>query len=291
MAQVCRAGHPGVFEVWPTAPEGLAAFVERVRGLPIHGLAVTIPHKTAIAPFLDGLTEEAQAVGAVNTLLWRDGSLLGHNTDVTGFLAGLRSFRATRGSPQVVLSSSSQDAPQSAAPSIPQSAPQSAPHSALVLGAGGAAHAVIHGLQSLGVKDIRLAARNEQSGAALTARFNVEFIPWEKRVSRPAQLVVNTTPLGMAGGAGAGETPLSAADFAALAGDFSPAVCLAYDLVYNPLATPFLLTAGAAGWGTQEGLTMLAAQGLAQFKLWSGLEPPPLAEAVTVLKAALELSK
>lgn len=254
-----QTGHPGAFYAWPVTPERLADFIRAVRELPIHGLCVTIPHKTAVLPLLDGLTDAARAVGAANTLFWREGELWGHNTDVTGFLAGLDNFRAKHGAPQ----------------------------SALVLGAGGAAHAVLYALQSLGVDEIRLAARNAEAGAALSARFGVKFVPWERRAAQPAQLVVNTTPLGTAGSSGADETPLTSKDFSALAGDFSPAACLAYDLVYNPLRTPFLQSAAATDWGVQEGLTMLAAQGLAQFELWSGKPAPDLGKSVKMLKSAL----
>ena len=254
-----RVGHAGAFYAWPVAPERLADFIGVVRELPVHGLCVTIPHKTAVLPLLDGLTAEARAVGAANTLFWRDGGLWGHNTDVAGFLAGLDNFRVRHGLPQT----------------------------ALVLGAGGAAHAVLYALQNLGVKDIRLTARRAEVGVELTARFGAEFVAWEQRSERPAQVVINTTPLGMAGSAGERETPLSVADFIALAEDFAPAACLAYDLVYNPLCTPFLSAAASAGWEAQEGLTMLAAQGLAQFELWSGKAAPPRDEALAVLKSAL----
>ena len=254
-----RAGHAGAFYAWPLLPERLTEFIHMARALPIHGLSVTIPHKTAVLPLLDGLTAEAQAVGAANTLFWRDNKLWGHNTDVAGFLAGLDSFRNRPGKLA----------------------------SALVLGAGGAACAVLYALRSLGVPQIRLAARNEQTGAALAARFNAQFTPWENRSSSPAQLVVNTTPLGMAGSTGENETPLSAPEFVALAEDFPPAACLAYDLVYNPRQTPFLYAAAAAGWGTQGGLTMLAAQGLAQFELWTGQPQLPLSEALDLLAGAL----
>ena len=81
----------------------------------------------------------------------------------------------------------------------------------------------------------------------------------------------------LTGSSGTGETPLSSADFKILRGDFAPTACLAYDLVYNPLRTPFLEAAATAGWNVQEGLTMLAAQGLAQFELWSGKPAPNLA--------------
>ena len=256
---MAKTGHAGAFCAWPVATERLAEFVRAARELPIHGLCVTIPHKTAVLPMLDGLTDAAQAVGAANTLFWRAGKLWGHNTDVTGFLAGLDNFRANHGTPQ----------------------------SALILGAGGAAHAVLHALQSLGVAEISLAARNAQAGAALAARFGGKFVPWEMRASHHAQLVINTTPLGMTGSSGTGETPLSSADFKILRGDFAPTACLAYDLVYNPLRTPFLEAAATAGWNVQEGLTMLAAQGLAQFELWSGKPAPNLAGAVEVLNSAL----
>ena len=254
-----RTEHAGAFYAWPVEPERLADFVRSVRELPVHGLCVTIPHKTAVLPLLDGLTAEAKAVGAVNTLFWQDGELWGHNTDVAGFLAGLDNFRARYGVPQ----------------------------SALVLGAGGAAQAVLYALQSLGVRDVRLAARNAQRGTELAVRFGAEFVAWEKRGAQPVQMLVNTTPLGMAGSVGEGKTPLLGENFVVLGGDFAPDACLAYDLVYNPLRTPFLRAAANAGWETQEGLTMLAAQGLAQFELWSGKTAPDLAEAVAVLKSAL----
>ena len=239
-----RAGHTGAFYAWPVTPERLAEFINMARALPIHGLSVTIPHKTAVLPLLDGLTDAAQAVGAANTLFWRDNELWGHNTDAAGFLAGLDSFRNRPGKLA----------------------------SALVLGAGGAACAVLYALRSLGVPQIRLAARNEQSGAALAERFNAQFIPWEKRASSPARLVVNTTPLGMAGAAAAKETPLTAAEFTALAGDWPPAACLAYDLVYNPLETRFLREAKAAGCELIDGLSMFLGQAVEQFRRWTGAD-------------------
>ncbi len=250
-----RGGHAGAFYAWPVTPERLPDFIGAVRELPVHGLCVTIPHKTAVLPLLDGLSDEARAVGAANTLFWRGGALWGHNTDVAGFLAGL----GGRGLPQ----------------------------SALVLGAGGAAHAVLYALKRAGVKNIRLAARNAKSGKELAVRFGVEFASWEQRAARPAQAAVNTTPLGMAGFAGEGETPLSPEDFVALGKGFAPGDRLAYDLVYNPLHTPFLRAAAACGWSIQGGLTMLAAQGLAQFELWSGKVAPDLIDAVNLLKSAL----
>ena len=196
-------------------------------------------------------------MGAANTLFWRDGKLFGHNTDVAGFLTPLREYY-----------------------------PASPPVSALALGAGGAARAVLHGLNLLGVKNIRLTARNKKSGLALAEHFGCEYIPWEQRVDAKANLVINTTPLGMSGSAGQAASPLGTADFISLIPP-DAGQCLAYDLVYNPLHTPFLRHAQAAGWSTQDGLCMLAAQGLAQFACWSGQTPPPLPEAVAILEPLL----
>ena len=88
------SGLPGSYAAWPTEPKKLKAFMAEVRARRIKGVSVTIPHKQAVMPFLDGLTERARTVGAVNTLFWRDGKLLGDNTDVAGIVAPLTPYRA-----------------------------------------------------------------------------------------------------------------------------------------------------------------------------------------------------
>lgn len=241
-------GLSDVYMAWPLPPDELPRFMAAVHILPIHGVSVTIPHKQAVMPYCDVLSSRAQAVGAVNTLYWYQGALHGENTDVTGFLAPLR-HRAGRYD------------------------------EALVLGAGGAARAVVAGLVELGVAHIRITNRSPEKAVALAEAFGVEVVPWSERAAAVCGLVVNTTPCGMSGSQ-AHESPLPASAFKGRG--------LAYDLVYNPLATPFLADAKAAGWDVQDGLAMFVAQGCEQFRLWTGFELPE-AEARLLIARALGL--
>ncbi len=157
---------PYVYCRWPVTPEKLADFMTAVRVLPISGLSVTIPHKQAVREFLDGESENAAAIGAVNTVYWDGDSLMGENTDVSGFMAPLKGR------------------------SFP---------SALVLGAGGASRAVLAGLTALGVKELFLTNRSAAKAQNLAHEFQAQFVPWEERTNCSAALLVNTTPLGMQG--------------------------------------------------------------------------------------------
>lgn len=248
------SGIPGSFAAWDTPPESLAGFVRAMRETPYDGSSVTIPHKEAVMAFIDGLTPTAEAVGAVNTLFWENGGLMGHNTDLEGFVAPL----------------------QGLAP----------PETALMLGAGGAARSVLAALASLGATNAVVCARNREKAYGLIRDFSPSFssltyLPWENRhATPPAEAglwIVNTTPLGMRGKA-EGESPMDAGWFKV----HDPAACLAYDLVYNPRETVFLAQAKAAGWRTRDGLDMFIAQAAAQFRLWTGGEMP-VAEAREVL--------
>ncbi|WP_316898579.1 shikimate dehydrogenase [Pseudodesulfovibrio indicus] len=155
------------YEAWPLKPEDLPAFMERVRETPIHGLSVTIPHKRAVMPFLDRISDRAEAIGAVNTLYWDDGLLCGENTDVIGVVAPLRTLDPL-------------------------------PRSALVLGAGGAARAAVAGFLELGL-DVAVSNRTRTKGESLAADFAVPCVDWDERMDRDWGLVCNTTPLGMSG--------------------------------------------------------------------------------------------
>lgn len=241
-----QTGFSGAFFAFPVPPEELADFVTAVRVLPIHGVAVTIPHKQTIMPLLDEITPFAQAVGAVNTLYWEDGKLMGDNTDVYGFLSPLREKNI-------------------------------APKSALILGAGGAARAVVAGLQELGVADIRISNRTHEKAQALAGFFGIKAVPWEERAGASAELLINTTALGMAGER-EGDSPWPAHAFAG--------VQTAYDIVYNPLHTIFLRNAEAAGVETIDGLTMFVGQAQRQFEIWTG-GALPTAEARRFLLDAL----
>ena len=244
-----RLGARAAYLAFPTPPELLHAFIQAVRTLPIAGLSVTIPHKETVIPLLDGVSDEAQSAHAVNTLVWEDGRLVGHNTDVTGFVAPLLE-RTSKGS---------------------------GPQSALVLGAGGAAKAVLAGLLKLGITDIVVTNRTLERAKRLAEQFHVAAAIWEERTQIPADLVVNATPMGMKGKA-EGESPLPP--------DAWKPGQTAYDLVYNPRDTLFLREARRAHAQTIDGLAMFAAQGAAQFKLWTGLDLP-MDEVTELLARAL----
>ncbi len=225
------SGLPGAYEAWPTEPKKLKAFMAEVRARRIKGVSVTIPHKQAVMPYLDGLTERATRVGAVNTLFWADGKLLGDNTDVAGIVA----------------------------PLVPH---REAIASALVLGAGGAARAACAALQELGVAEIAVANRTAKKAGLLAQDFGITAVEWEGRAARPWSLLVNTTPLGMKG-EHQDESPWPKDGFAG--------VGLVFDLVYNPVRTVLLSDAKNAGVGVLSGLQMFLQQGLAQFEIWTGV--------------------
>ncbi len=222
------AEHAGAYLAWPIAPDRLADFMLALRTLPIAGVSVTIPHKERVMALIDEASPRAARIKAVNTLFWREGKVCGENTDIIGFLEPLRgrSFR-----------------------------------SALVLGAGGAARAVLAGLQERGLDSVSVSNRNEDRARVLAAEFNLTAVPWEERHRADAELLVNATSLGLAGAAQS-ETPWDASAFRR--GQ------TAYDLIYNPLHTRFLTEAKAAGCPIIDGVSMFAAQGAEQCRLWTG---------------------
>ena len=244
----------GTYTAWNTPPDALPAFMETFRKTPYQGASVTIPHKEAVIPFLDRLTDTAKIIGAANTLFWEKETLVGHNTDMEGFLAPLCTLAA--------------------------------PREALVLGAGGATRAILAALATTGAARVVIAARDITRGEALAEAFSsalasIRVIPWEDRLCLTPEpdapfWAINTTPLGMRGKA-EGISPLPREWFAVQ----TPRHCLAYDLVYNPLETPFLALAKQAGWQCRDGLDMFIAQAAAQFRLWTGCEMPvPQARAL-----------
>ncbi len=229
-----RQALPWVYMAWDVETDDIARMMDAVRLLPIGGLSVTIPHKRAVLEYLDGISERARQVGAVNTLHWHGTKLLGENTDVDGFLAPLEETGRTF-------------------------------DTALILGAGGAARAALVALQQLGILNIRITNRTQNKAEELAADFDAKVVEWESRTEYPAALLVNTTSLGMSG-RHADESPWPA--------DAFPSGCTAYDIVYNPLRTKFLREARTAGCHVVDGLTMFIHQALAQFRLWTGQSFP-----------------
>jgi shikimate dehydrogenase len=225
-----RLGIEAEYQAWPTPPEDLAAFMARFRATPLEGASVTLPHKTAVMDYVDSVTDLGLAVGAVNTLLWRGGALVGENTDVEGFCRPL----VTR---------------------------DVAPASALVLGAGGAARAAVVGLSRLGVARVGVTGRTAAKAEVLAKALSVECIPWDRRADFPAGLLVNATPMGMAGRFQAvSPWPREA---------LGPGTAV-FDLVYNPFRTRFVEDAEAAGCLVVPGVEMFLYQAIEQFRLWTG---------------------
>ena len=241
-------GIPAVYLRWEIPPEGLGTFMDAVRLLNIRGCSVTIPHKQAILPFLDVVSEAATLAGAANTLFWKEDALCGDNTDVAGFLAPLDTVPLER-------------------------------MDALLLGAGGAAHAVAAALRLRGCRQVRVATPGNKRHLGLAERFGFTPVAWDERYAAPAGLVINATPLGMHG-EHEGETPY---DFA-----LAPQVKggIAYDIVYNPAETRFLREAAAAGRRCISGVAMFFGQADAQFRIWTGQALPEQAREALVAALA-----
>lgn len=245
-AALAAAGLEGEYRLFPIPPsvEGTAQIGSLIKGLrqgELHGLNITIPHKQTVLPFLDRRTTVAQAVGAVNTIfIDSQGQATGDNTDVPGFLRDLqRLVGSTVGS-------------------------------ALVLGAGGSARAVVFALSQAGWR-IHVIARREEQAAALIAEIGVsaQTGPLTEqtlaKTSIGCDLLVNTTPLGMFPEVGGCPWPEDLP---------LPPRAAIYDLVYNPVETVLLRRARQAGLPAVNGSGMLIAQAALAFQRWTGLEPP-----------------
>jgi shikimate 5-dehydrogenase len=235
-------------------PEDLPGFIASLRERGYVGANVTVPHKEAVLGLADVVSETARAMGAANTLWFEDGLLHADNTDVTGFLANL----------------------DERAPGWDRRA-----GTATVLGAGGAARAVIFGLLARGFSTIHLVNRNEERSLALKAAFGPAVKPcgWDALdAALPAtNLLVNTTSLGMSG-----QPPL-VVDLAPL-----PDTALVHDIVYIPLTTGLLSAARARGLATVDGLGMLLHQAVPGFSHWFGRTPAVTEDLRAILVRDIE---
>lgn len=233
-------GDYSLFPIHPEDKPALQALLTRVRSGEIHGLNVTIPHKQNVIAFMDDLTPTAQVIGAVNTIYMRGNKLIGDNTDAPGFLSDLKR-----------VSNSS----------------FSIPHSALVLGAGGSARAVVYALLNDGW-NVTIAARRIEQAQQLADSFTNYQLPITNLAVLSLstfQLIVNTTPLGMTPNIDTSPLPentvLSKNTFV-------------YDLVYNPRETKLVRDARAQGLNASTGLGMLIEQAALAFEKWTGHNPP-----------------
>jgi shikimate dehydrogenase len=243
-------GIPGRYVLLPAPPEKLEAAVRGMAALGLRGCNVTTPHKQAIFPLLDRVDDLARRIGAVNTVVVEnDGTLTGFNNDGNGFIQSLRD-------------------------ADPRWRPDSGP--IVVLGAGGAARAVVASLAAQGARDIRVANRTVAKAQQIADAVGpaVTVVPWDQRAEAldGIALLANATSLGMAG-----KPPLE------MALDRLPQHALVGDLIYIPPETPLLAAARIRGNVTVNGLGLLLNQARPAFNAWFGVMPeitPALRQAI-----------
>ncbi len=234
-----KYGIDGTYIKRAVAPEAVAGFLQSLRANGDVGCNVTVPHKAAAFSAADEREDSAKAVSAANTLWLSDGKLVAANTDTYGYMTNL-----------------SQQAPGWDRRDAPVS----------ILGAGGAARAIVFGFLDAGVSEIRVFNRTRARAETLAQQFGscVKVFDWSQREagSRDSAVLVNTTTIGMNG---AGTLDLD------LAG-FDPE-CVVSDIVYVPLETELLRKAKSQGLRTVDGLGMLLHQGVPGFEKWFGVRP------------------
>lgn len=245
-------GISGGYVIEAVPPDNFRDFVLRLSLRGFVGANVTIPHKVR-ALELSKPDERAKAVGAANTLFFRDGELCSTNTDVEGFINNL----------------------DASAPGWDKAS------EALVLGAGGSARAVVFGLLDRGIKHVHLVNRTIERARALADQFGADVHPigWDEvgAMLPRAGLLVNTTSLGMHG------QPRFEIDVGLL-----PDNAVVADNVYVPLKTELLAAAQARGLKTADGLGMLLHQAVRGFELWFGQRPQVTSELRALVEADLK---
>lgn len=243
-AALRAAGLPVTYTALDVPPDALPAVLERLRSEGAAG-NVTVPHKRAVAVACGRLTPLADRVGAVNTFWVEEGMLVGDNTDVPGFAAAVDELLGSAG--------------RTAWPSR-----------IAVLGAGGAARAVLAAAELRGVEAVELHARNRARARELAGAFPGVTLATEQ-IGKGVELVVNATPVGMRD------------DALPIAPDALPAGAAVLDLVYRRGETTWVRACRTAGHPAADGLTMLVAQGALAFERFTGIAPD-----VAVMRASLE---
>lgn len=252
-AALAARGLSGEYALFDIAAAELPALVQSMRAGALSGCNVTVPYKEALAAACDRLVGDAALCQAVNTITLRAGELIGDNTDARGFELALRYLRLQ-----------------------PEAGGRG-----LVLGAGGAAAAVVLALCRMGLAQVIVVARRAEQAAGLCLRVapdTARAVSWEargevRRLAGAAAIVVNATP------AGAGELPLDIGDL--------PEGCVVADLRYRPRPTDLVAAAERRGLRAADGREMLLFQGMLSFQRWTGADPPWQA-AREALHAALD---
>ncbi len=258
-------GHHGLdmtYEAWEVPIGGLQNFFREARtsDAGILGCSITVPHKELAIEFLDETSDDARRAGAVNTVVNSQGHLSGYNTDGPGFLRALQSEAGISPAGMRVL----------------------------ILGAGGAARGVAMALSSLEPSSITIANRTSDRAKNLVKQLKRQWKGRAEAMSLTdrklpdaalnADLIIQCTTMGMHHGPDEGGSPLAAAHI--------PSTALVYDLVYNPVETPFLRGASAVGAQVLGGLSMLVHQGAIAFELWTG-RPAPIDVMFEAARSAL----
>ena len=234
-------------------PEDLQCAIDAVRAMHFRGINLTMPHKIKVIPMLDELSEAAQIIGAVNTVINDDGKLIGENTDGKGFTRSLMSEGVELAGKKIVI-----------------------------LGAGGAARAIAVECALCGAKEVLIASRRAEPGMELSELIRTktkaasEYIPWTGTLKVPdgTDILINATPIGFAP---------NRDDKPDIDYDTIHEGMIASDVVFDPVQTQFLKAAAEKGARTFTGIGMLVQQGALNFTYWTGEEAP-----VDVMYEALE---
>jgi shikimate dehydrogenase len=211
----------------------LKGSIDGMRALGIYGMSVTIPFKTSVIPHLDALEPLAERIGAVNTIVNKHGRLKGYNTDGLGAMKALQAKMNLEGQRCVLV------------------------------GAGGAARGIGFMAREMGM-ELVIVNRSADRGLALADFLECPFVPLDRIREIRANILIQTTPVGM----------FPHEDASPLPDDVFQKEMLVMDAIYNPIETHLLKTARARGCATISGLEMFIHQGAEQFRLWTGITPP-----------------
>jgi len=225
-------GLKAVYGAFMVKSAKLEKAIEGIRALNIKGLSVTIPHKEHVMKYLDEIDKTASKIGAINTIVNKEGFLIGYNTDWIGVLK-----------------------------SFTESGVELKNKKVIIVGAGGASKAVIYAVISGGAKVVEVYNRTFEKAKALEEKFEIVAKPWEELKNASGDIIIQTTSVGLK----SWETPVEE--------EVLSRFKVAMDIVYLPLKTKFLSLAEKY-CKIIDGLQMLLYQGVEQFKLWTGKEPP-----------------
>ncbi len=281
-AALAKAGLDYVYVPFHVRPGDIAHALEGFKALNIVGINVTLPHKQAVLPHLTSISREAALIGAVNTLSFREGEIHGDNTDAEGFL---RALREATGDTETELATTSQADPGRRRFGCGTSNRTHCDiQNVVVLGAGGAARAVVVALALAGATRIVIANRTAAKAGALAEEMQektgVVMLGMGLTDTRIDEAVCNSTLLvNTATSSMEADAPLLIDIDALLPHTF------VYDIVYTPPVTPLMRAAAERGCKTLGGIGMLIHQGAIAFEKWTDVKP-----CLTTLRHALDIS-